>query len=494
MAGSEDLALMLETRVPLVVVETYEEKRALELLLKVARQQRCPLYRWSLTDGLSRESFGVQVHEQTAHCEPVALLTHIKQQVEAAIFALCDFHPFLADEPRHIRLIKDIVLNHNQVPHTLVLISHRLDLPPELARYSAAMRLRLPDEAEILGLIREEARKWSEAAGGGRIKTDNRTLQQLVTNLKGLTHGEVRRLARGAIVDDGAITESDLPAVNKAKFALMDMEGVLSFEYRTETFADVGGLGKLKAWLQERRQAFLKPQDNGLDCPKGILLLGVQGGGKSLAAKAVAGLWSLPLLRLDMGALYNKYFGETERNLREALKLAELMSPCVLWLDELEKGMAAGDGDNGPARRVLGTLLTWMAERRAAVFMVATSNDIRELPPELVRKGRFDEIFFVDLPGVAVRRDILAIHLQKREHDPGNFDLPSLAQRCAGFSGAEIEQAIVAALYSAAARQEALSDTHIAEQMDKTNPLSVIMAEKIAALRHWARERAVMAD
>ena len=367
-------------------------------------------------------------------------------------------------------------------------------MPPELARYSAALQMRLPDEEEILGLIREEARKWSATSGGGRIKTDNLTLQRLVANLKGLTHGEVRRLARGAIVDDGAITESDLPAVNKAKFALMDMEGILTFEYHTETFAGVGGLQHLKNWLGERKQAFLQPGDGGPDSPKGILLLGVQGGGKSLAAKAVAGLWSLPLLRLDMGGLYNKFVGETERNLREALKLAELMAPCVLWLDELEKGMAQADADNGTSRRLLGTLLTWMAERKPPVFMVATSNDISGLPPELVRKGRFDEIFFVDLPDDEVRRDIFAIHLDKRELASDGFDLVALAELSEGFSGAEIEQAVVAALYAAAARREPLATEHIAGQITKTNPLSVVMAEKINALRHWARDRAVMAN
>ncbi|WP_246125268.1 AAA family ATPase [Exilibacterium tricleocarpae] len=484
---------MLETRVPLVVIETYEEKRALDLLLKVAQRQRSPLFRWSLTDGLSRMSFGLQIQRESENCEPAAVLEHIKRQVEAGVFALCDLHPFMDDHPKHIRLIKDIVLNHKNVPHTLVLISHRLSLPPELARYSASLQLRLPDEKEILALIREEAKQWSAAKGGGRIKTDNRTLQQLVANLKGLTHAEVRRLARGAIVDDGAITESDLPAVNKAKFALMDMEGVLTFEYQTETFAGVGGLVHLKNWLAERRQVFLNPQGQGLDCPKGILLLGVQGGGKSLAAKAVAGLWGLPLLRLDMGMVYNKYVGETERNLREALKLAELMAPCVLWLDELEKGMTQGDGDNGTSRRLLGTLLTWMAESRPSVFLVATSNDISGLPPELVRKGRFDEIFFVDLPDARVRQDIFAIHLGKRELQADGFDLPALADLSEGFSGAEIEQAVVAALYSAAARGEAVTDAHLAEQLSKTNPLSVVMAEKISALRHWARDRAVMA-
>lgn len=494
MAGRDDLALMLDTRVPLVVIETFEEKRAQDMLLSVAREKRHSIHRWSVTDGLERVSFGPKIVNPAKLTEPEEALKHIKQQVEPGIFILCDFHPFLEGEPKNIRLIKDVALNHAVVGHTLVLISHQLELPPEIARYSVKLKLSLPSDEEILGIIRDEATRWSNANGGGRIKTDNVTLKKLVNNLKGLTHQEVRRLARGAIIDDGAITEADLPEVNRAKFALMDMEGILNFEYRTERFSQVGGLNGLKHWLNERKNAFLKPDDSHLDNPKGILLLGVQGGGKSLAAKAVAGLWGLPLLRLDMAALYNKYFGETERNLREAFKLAELMSPCVLWLDELEKGMAQGDSDNGTSRRVLGTFLTWMAEREAPVFMVATSNDISGLPPELVRKGRFDEIFFVDLPELEARHEIFSIHLRKRDRNPEDYDLSALAGAAEGFAGAEIEQAIVSALYSCAAQQKELTDEHILLEISRTNPLSVVMAEKVYALRAWAEQRAVKAN
>ncbi len=225
-------------------------------------------------------------------------------------------------------------------------------------------------------------------------------------NLRGLSVEDARKLARGAIIHDGAITEEDLPEVNKAKFALMEMDGVLSYEYDTDSFANVGGLQGLKDWLGKREGAFHDSPVQGIDSPRGVMLVGVQGGGKSLAAKSVAGLWGLPLLRLDMGAIYNKFFGESERNVREALAMAETMSPCVLWIDEIEKGIAVGDNDGGTSRRVLGTLLTWMAENRSKVFMVATANDIERLPPELIRKGRLDEIFFVDLPSCEVREDI----------------------------------------------------------------------------------------
>jgi SpoVK/Ycf46/Vps4 family AAA+-type ATPase len=217
----------------------------------------------------------------------------------------------------------------------------------------------------------------------------------------------------------------------------------------------------------------------------------VQGGGKSLAAKAVAGLWSLPLLRLDFASLYNKFFGETERNLREALKMAEQMAPCVLWMDEIEKGLATGSNDDGVSQRVLGTLLTWMAERKAPVFMVATANAIDRLPPELVRKGRFDELFFVDLPDAEVRAEIFAIHLRRRELDPAQFDLAALAAACEGFSGAEIEQVVVSALYAAQARQQAVDQALLLSNIQATAPLSVVMAERLTALRAWAAGRTV---
>jgi SpoVK/Ycf46/Vps4 family AAA+-type ATPase len=301
-------------------------------------------------------------------------------------------------------------------------------------------------------------------------------------------------LIRHAVCDDGAITESDIPEVNRLKFELMGSEGVLRFEYDTEPLASVAGLDNLKAWLALRRQAFVAEQ---ADRPRGVLLLGVQGGGKSLAARAIAGFWGIPLLRLDFGTLYNKYFGETERNLRNSLRQAELMSPCVLWMDEVEKGVATGGSDNATSKRVLSTLLTWMAENTKPVFIVATANDIAELPPELVRKGRLDEVFFVDLPEAPAREEIFRIHLAKRGLDPERFDLSALAAAAAGFTGAEIEQAIVSARYLAGSRSDsgasAVAEADVLSAVNRTFPISVLRAENIDALRHWARDRTVPA-
>jgi len=315
-----------------------------------------------------------------------------------------------------------------------------------------------------------------------------------VRNLAGLTATDARRLARMAVAD-GALSKSDIAAVMTAKYQLLDQGGVLHFEHDTLSFAQVAGLERLKRWLAQRRAAFLDPKANpALDVPKGILLLGVQGCGKSLAAKAAAGLFGVPLLRLDFGALYNKYYGETERNVREALKTAEVMAPCVLWLDEIEKGIASGGQDDGLSKRVLGTLLTWMAERRSPVFLAATANDIEQLPPELLRKGRFDEIFFVDLPTANARAEIFGIQLRARQLDPGPFDHAAVVAATEGFSGAEVEQVVVAALYSAHARHEKLATHHLLEEIRQTRPLSVVMAERVRALREWASGRTVSAD
>jgi SpoVK/Ycf46/Vps4 family AAA+-type ATPase len=446
--------------------------------------------RWSITSGLQR--IDLELQPQTHAREPHQALGQIKATSTPGLYLLLDFHPYLED-PGHVRMIKEIALGYGDAPHTLVFISHACELPEELRAFSARFELALPDRNALEAWVREEAKAWSREHPGARVRTDNVTLERLLAQLGGLTETDARRLIRNAIHDDGAITESDLPQVAKARYQLLDQGGALSFELDTVRFADVGGLNTLKRWLGQRRGIFLDP-DPALDPPKGILLVGVQGGGKSLAAKAVAGLWQLPLLRLDFGTLYNKFFGETERNLRSSLRTAESMAPCVLWVDEIEKAIASGDYDSGTSKRVLGSLLTWLAEREKAVFLVATANRIDRLPPELIRKGRLDEIFFVDLPDTPTRVQIFDIHLRKRGQSGSDFDLEQLAQSSEGFSGAEIEQAVVAALYLAREQQRPLDNAHLLTELRQTRPLSVVMAEQLDRLRSWARERTVGAN
>jgi SpoVK/Ycf46/Vps4 family AAA+-type ATPase len=490
-----DLDLILKSGTPVVIVETGDEARILEMLQSIVMQQRgdyTPLFRWTVTDGLQRQDIALE--PQRINSEPTDVLKHIRAVTRPGIYILLDFHPYL-DNPVHVRLLKDICIQHPEYHRQIVLISHRIDLPSELEPYSARVELALPDEAERTAIIQRVADEWSANHAGSRVQADAKAYRLLVRNLAGLTYRDTERLARNAILVDGAITHSDLPEVMKAKYELLNRGGALQFEYDTARFREVGGLARLKQWLEQRRSVFRGDDDTRhLDPPKGLLLIGIQGCGKSLAAKATAGAFGVPLLRLDLGAVYDKYHGETERKMRESLRTAEVMAPCVLWLDEIEKGIAGRGGETGTTQRVLGTLLTWMAEKKAPVFVVATANDIAELPPELIRKGRFDEIFFVDLPTDDVRRQIFGIHLSSRSQDPSNFDLDALINASKGFSGAEIEQAIVAALYAAHAKKVALTTGLVQTELQQTRPLSVIMAERVEALRRWSEGRTVACD
>ncbi len=486
----KDLQLVIDSRVRLIAIESWDELRVLETLTSVAVSRGMNLMVWSVSEGLRRMDFSGAKVDVADGAE--AALRFAKADMQSGLYVFFDLHPHWRDDPLVVRLIKDVAIAEGANRPTLVMVSHSLTLPVEVQRYAARFSLSLPSEDELLAIVRDEAARWSQMNHNVRVRSDSRTMQQVVKNLRGLSHADARILARSIICDDGAITQDDLPGLNKAKFQLLDLEGVLGYEADTAKFADVGGLNNLKLWLSERQAVFMSGKHK--DMPKGLLLLGVQGGGKSLAAKAVAGLWGLPLLRLDFASLYNKFFGETERNLREALALAERMSPCVLWMDEIEKGLATGEMDGGVSQRILGTLLTWMAERKSSVFVVATANVIKKLPPELMRKGRFDEIFFIDLPRPEVREEIFKIHMTKRGLQPEHFDLPELAKLADGFSGAEIEQAVVSTLYAAQAQQVAVEQSLLVESLQRTMPLSVVMAEELTALRSWATSRTVFAD
>ena len=492
MTINHDIELVLKSHIPLVLIETHEELRVIDILRTSSVYGGKPVFKWSITEGLERidRQFAPQKHNS----EPTDVLRHIKAVSDPGVYILTDFHPYISD-PVHVRLLKDIAINYDDTGHTVVLVSHEIQVPPELEKFSAHTQLALPSIEQLEGIVRQVARDWAQENTGKTVKTDPATLDMLVNNLKGLILRDAKRLARKAIYDDGAITQDDIPKISRAKYELLSKEGVLSFEYDTAKFSDIGGFAKLKDWLKQRQDVFYgKDKVKHLDMPKGMMLLGVQGCGKSLAAKSVAGTWGVPLLRLDFGTLYNKFHGETERNLRESFKTAEAMAPCVLWIDEIEKGIGTGDTDGGTSKRVLGSMLTWMAEKKSAVFVVATANDIQSLPPELVRKGRFDEIFFVDLPTPAIRCDIFAIHLVSRDIDVKAFDLNQLSQMSDGFSGAEIEQAVVAAYYSAHAQNSGLSMEHVVSEINQTKPLSVVMAEKIEYLKDWAKSRTVPCD
>ncbi|MEM9404086.1 MAG: AAA family ATPase [Pseudomonadota bacterium] len=496
MDRQRDLEVMLRSRVPMIVIETTDEAAMLSMLQRITLAQSGdaykPLFRWTVTDGLQR--LDIELEPQLHNSEPEEVLRHIRAVAKPGIYVLLDFHPYL-DSPVTTRLLKDICIRFDQTPRQLILISHKVKIPSELDSFTARFDMALPTLAERDRIVKRVAQEYGAANPGNSVSFDPKAYDLLLENLAGLTDGDTERLARNAIFVDGAITQCDLPDVAQAKYELLNRGGILHFEYDTARFQDVGGLNNLKRWLAHRKDAFLnRAAAEHLDAPKGILLAGVQGCGKSLAAKAIAGVFGLPLLRLDFGTLYNKYHGETERNLRESLGTADVMAPCVLWIDEIEKGIAGRGGETGTTQRVLATFLTWMAEKNSRVFVVATANAIDDLPPELVRKGRFDEIFFVDLPNAEVRKTIFQIHLRTREQPIDRFDFEALVAATEGFSGAEIEQCVVASLYAAHAQRSALETEHLIDELQRTRPLSVVMAEKISGLRQWAAERTVLAD
>ena len=492
-SSSQDLATLIRAGTPLLVIESTDEKRVVEGFRHAIAQALRPLWSWSITDGLVR----LDLDAGDTDTPPDATLTlhAIKSTPQPGVYLLLDFQGYLR-YPMTLRLVREIVQRQGSAEHMLVLVGASIELPEELAGVATRFRFALPDSEALAALVREEAYLYSRGHLDRRVRVDPEAARAVVRNLNGLTLEDARRIVRKLIADDGALTAADLPELARAKAELLDRDGLLHFEYDTAQFNDVAGLVRLKQWIALRRPAFLdEPLPIRLDPPRGVLLLGVQGCGKSLAAKATAGGFGVPLLRLDVGSLYGKYHGETERNLREALRRAELLAPCVLWIDEIEKALAGGgDADGGVSRRVMGYLLTWMAERSAPVFLVATANDVAALPAELLRKGRFDEIFFVDLPDAATRAAIFRLHLARRELDPAAFDLVALAEATEGYSGAEIEQVVVAALYAAVAQRTTPGQVELLAEARNTRPLSVLMGERVRALREWALPRTVPAD
>lgn len=491
-----ELQTLLASRLALIVIESREESRVLTLVREASLQVRqgrgWGVFQWTVTEGLQRVDIDMGGPQRTL-ADPEQLLKHLKATSMPGIYVLLDFHPYLK-EPVNVRLLKDIALGYEHVARTVVLMSYEVTLPEELEHLAARLHLTLPSPNERLMIVTRVVREWAAANPSKPLHLEPAVVKSLVENLNGLSASDAERLVRHAIFEHGTLSLSDFPEMLTAKYELLNRGGILSYEPATAKFTDVGGMQKLRHWLSTRKPAFdgTAPE---LDPPKGVLLLGVQGCGKSLAARAAAGILGVPLVRLDFGALYTKWQGESEKNLRDSLQSAEGLAPCVLWVDEIEKSLAeGGEGDGGVSRRVLGTFLTWLAEQRERIFVVATANDVSSLPPELIRKGRFDEIFFVDLPGRDARAEILAIHAHKRGLTLNPQELTALADRCEGFSGAEIEQAIVAALYSAHAAQQPVTAAMMAREMQATRPLAIVMAEKVAALRAWASGRTVSAD
>ncbi|MCZ6689451.1 MAG: AAA family ATPase [Planctomycetota bacterium] len=480
----EQLNIYVRARYPLLYIVTWEEERAEQLLRRAAADRSKAIYVWTQTEGFHGKA-------SSKGYSAVEALNHVLSSAEKAIFVLKDFHPFMKEDVV-IRRLRDIVADLKRSYKTLVLLSPILEVPPELEKDITVLDLPLPDEADLRTCLRE----FLETVKGRiDVRHDPDLEEKVVKASLGFTLSQAENVFARAIIADRAFSMDDLHLILAEKKQIVRKSGFLEFYDLGEDFKQVGGLDNLKLWLENRSHAFTdRARVYGLPEPKGLLLLGVQGCGKSLTAKAIASLWGLPLLRFDVGTVFGSYIGQTEANMRRALKMAEALSPAVLWLDEIEKAFAGSTGnssaDSGVSARVFGAFLTWLQEKKKPVFVVATANNVKSLPPELLRKGRFDEIFFVDLPNQAEREGILEIHLKKRNRDPGEFPLAELAREAEGFSGAELEEAIVSSMYSAFPEGREINGEDIARALKETVPLSVLLREDIQALRSWASQRA----
>ncbi|MEN6449022.1 MAG: AAA family ATPase [Thermoguttaceae bacterium] len=492
----ESLQLLIQAGNPIISIETPDEPRAVRAVREVAEAMKLPLLEWSVTEGLvTTPPAGLQTVVKPAKVADA--IHHIKETTYPALYLFKDLAPHCKD-PHIARLLRDVYFSSNSRLWTLVLVD-AVELPGEVRRLAIPFDIGWPDEAELMDLVRktfQEAQRRSIRPVESRLTS--REMEILVQTLRGLTTEEAVRVVSGAIYADNVLDRADLSRVVDAKRNLLGTTGCLEAVAADVSPDEIGGLKNLKRWLNLRRGGFgAAAREFGLDPPRGMLLLGVQGCGKSLCAKVVASAWRMPLLRMDPGVLYQKYIGESEARLREALRQAESMSPVILWIDEIEKAFASSGSDSadgGLSQRMFGTLLAWMQDHRQPIFLIATANNLAQLPPELMRKGRFDEIFFIDLPGEAEREVIFSIHLRKRRRDKAGFDLPRLAAAADGFSGAEIEQAVISGLYAAFAEKAECTTDHLLEALHGTQPLSTVMGEQVERLRTWAHGRCVMAD
>jgi len=489
----KELTLLIRSRYGLICLETMEEERAESLLRHLADFMSLPFFIWSLTRGLQRADLEKTIYGTT---DAGQALDHIEISKFPAVYHIQGLGPLLEDRVLGAKLAQ-VARKFTQIEGALVLTGTDLEIPEAAKPHTAYLTPPPPDRRDYADLVQHIYRDLSTRMHV-KVEMSRRDMNRLLNNLSGLTLLETEKILTKAIIEDGRLAPDDLQLVIQAKKAIVEREGLLEYFPVEESMSDIAGLARLKAWLAKRKSILTEPKraaQYALRFPKGILLLGVPGCGKSLCAKAVAMEWGLPLLKMDPSNLYNKYIGESEKNFKRAMATSEKMSPVILWIDEIEKAFASGGSDDGGvSQRVLGIFLSWMQERKGDVFVVATSNDVAKLPPEFLRKGRFDEIFFVDLPNSEEREAILAIHLTRRGHDPKQFDLASLAVATEGFSGAEIEQLVVSALYTAFSNNDPLTTGLLLEECKRTRPLSKTRSEHIQFLRRWAKGRTASAQ
>jgi len=483
---------LIKARYPLLYVPSWEEKRIVDTIQEVASIGPVGkvVYTWTVATGLYRR--GLAPVPNTV--EPLAALEFVEKFNRPAIFCFLDFHPFLESRNVTVRKLKNLANVIKQDFKTIILISPTLTIPVELQKIVTVVDFLLPGEEEINALLDTVVEEQGEHQY--RVNLSKSEREKLVKAAQGLTLDEIENAFSKSVVTDGVLDAADIDLILEEKRQVIRKTGILDYYPVTEGMEAVGGLGALKEWLRKRGRSFTdEAKAFGLPAPKGVLVTGIPGCGKSLCARAASALWQLPLLRLDMGKIFAGIVGSSEENMRKAIQTAEAIAPCILWIDEIEKGLAGtgGSGDSGVSARVFGTFLTWMQEKTSAVFVFATANAIEKLPPELLRKGRFDEIFFVDLPQPQERMDIFKIHLIKRHKVLKKFDLRALSDASEGYSGSEIEQAVITGMVEAFDENRQLNQQDLIAGIVKTVPLSRTMSEYMLALHIWAEERAVMA-
>ncbi len=488
MVPTQELEVLIRARYTLIEIISWEEERVQECLSAVAAEVGKQLCCWSASRGLYFPQ-GVE-SKPGPTTEIKTALREIEQQRRPMIYLFFDACPWLDKDPLAVRKLKELSLSFKASPKSIVLLNSSHRLPEELEKEVTVVDFPLPDR-EDLGRLLDSVQA---ELGGLHFPLSAKNREELVQAALGLTWREAENALARALIVQGKLSAAAVPFVLEEKKQNIKKGGLLEYLEPSDDFERVGGLAGLKDWVRKRSLAFSqRARDFGLPAPRGILLLGVQGCGKSLCAKALSALWRLPILRLDVGRMFSSLMGSSEDNMRRAIKLAESTSPCILWIDEIEKAFAGTRGsesDGGTSARILATFLTWLQEKKECVFVVATANDVTSLPPELLRKGRLDEIFFVDLPSAAERADILAIHLRSRHRDPARFDLQGVARLCEGFSGSEIEQVVISALYEAFDRGGDLDNADLVQVIGQTVPLSRTRREEIQGLREWARTRA----
>jgi AAA+ superfamily predicted ATPase len=496
---TDELEVLIRARYPIIYVVTWEEERLEQRLAAIALKRKKQFHVWTYTQGITK--YGAQPQRTKSASgstsDPLAALDAVLAQVEPTIYLFKDFHPFTEENRANlavIRRLRDVAYHLRDSYKTIVIAAPMARIAPELAKDITLLELGLPcaeDFNRLLDRIIEDLKDKPQV----RVNLDSEGRERLLHAAQGLTLKEAENVFAKTLVLEGKIDSEDVGIVFSEKQQIIKKSGLLEYYASQEQFANVAGLENLKQWLGKRGMAFSdRAAEFGLPAPKGVLLLGVQGCGKSLCAKAAASLWKLPLLRFDIGRMFGSLVGSSEENMRRAVQTAESVAPAILWVDEIDKAFAGATGsagsDAGTASRVFGTFLTWLSEKTSPVFVIATANDISSLPPELLRKGRLDEIFFVDLPTEIERHEVFRIHLGKRKRDPAQFELDELARLSDGFSGAEIEEAIISGMFDAFSKGSDLTNQIVKISLSETVPLSKTMSEELNRLRTWAQGRA----